>query len=460
MPPKKSVSITEILESFFDPSTTISVPKKDILISPFSDLAFNDSDCSFYYYYQGAWSILSDSNVKFGETALLVEKYLFQFFPSLSPNTNKIIEIKESFFRACPTHFSTDSPPHKIAFQDQTLDLDTFDFVAHDRKHFALLSFDFSSASLTDETPSFTNYLNDSFSSTEEISLIYDMIGYYLLPHDREPAAFYLYGPPRTGKSRFMHLMQSIFTPKFSSSFTLQSLTTQDYAVAELAGKFINILDEDESERISSDRFKALLDHSYQQARRLFQAPFTFRPYTKFLVSSNQLPNFRYVDGLERRLHFVHFRNVVPTLKQDKDLSTKIITEIPGIIGRALIHARAFLDRNSEFIFPQSSLDLKQEFTRMVVPAILYVHEFTTILPQDSDSSSWISNLDLYNSYRGWCEISGHKPLAAQNFHRQLLCVPSIISRVVHNERRKNLALKSYDFTTSSSISISTSTTP
>jgi P4 family phage/plasmid primase-like protien len=431
----------EVVNEFYSPETIVDIPFTDplIQITPMLDLAFNDSDLSFYYYKDGSYHLLSDQNPKIGQTAQLLERFLNTYFPDFCPNSNKIIEIKESIIRATEHRFTTAKPNPYIALTDRTFNTDTFSFEDHNHEHFALLSLPFSSADLSTATPTFNAYLDFAFPEPEEKLLIWDMIAYYLVPNTREPAAFYLYGPPRTGKSRFMHMVQNIFPPQYTASFSLQSLTTTDYTVAELSQKFLNILDEDESSRIQSDKFKSLIDGNSMQARRLYQPPFTFAPYTKFLFSSNQLPNFKYVEGLERRLHFVHFQHPVPVERQDKELDGKLQLEIPGIVGKALIHAKAFRDRNEEFIFPETSIDLKHEFTNMVVPAFLFIKECCSILPKDSDD--WVSNKELYEAYASWCVDSGHKSMARQNFHRQLLSHPEITSKTVHNERRKNIQI-------------------
>jgi len=440
MAAKKQISQKEIIEQFFDPATSLENPlDPSSSIFPYSDVAFNLSDLQFYIYTNGAWLLLTDRNPKLGLTATFIEKFLNTHFPTLNTTTNKIIEIKESFFRACPNRFESNKPPKHIVFSDCSFDLTTFTPTPHDRSHFALLQLPFDSSLLTTPTPFFDHYLQTAFKDPVAQAFVFDVLGYLFLPKPKEPAAFYLYGAPRTGKSVFMRTLSNIFPSQFTSSYSLQSLTTQHHTVAELSNTFINILDEDESSRISSDKFKALIDCSPTEARRLYSPPFTLIPFAKYIVSSNQLPNFKYVDGLERRLHFLHFNNPIPVPEQDKDLVHKIKREIPGIVGRALTHASAFVQRNQEFIFPQSSIELKKEFTHMVVPAYLFVDEVCQTLPKDSPFNTWAPNAELYTAYRSWCDDAGHHSLSRQNFLRQLSSHPAVYTKVTSGERRKNL---------------------
>jgi len=446
MAAKKQISQKEIIEQFYSPTTSLTNPiKKSSLdkesIFPFSDVAFNESDLQFYIYDKGAWLLLSDKDPKLGNTALFVESFLNDYFPTINTTTNKLIEIKESLFRACRNRFESNTPPEFIVFDDSSFSLKTFETVPHTRSNFALLKFPFSYHDLFMATPHFDNYLAGAFPDITAQTFVWDMLGYLLLPSPKEPAAFYLYGQPRTGKSVFMRTLYDIFPKQYTASFSLQSLTTKGHTVAELSNTFINILDEDESTRISSDKFKALIDCSPTEARRLYSPPFTIKPFAKYILSSNKLPNFKYVDGLERRLHFIHFVNVIAKDKQDKELSAKIATEIPGIVGRAIIHAKVFVERNQEFIFPVCSEMLKKEFTHMVVPAYLFVDERCRILAKDSPFHSWSSNADLYSSYRSWCDDAGHHALARQNFLRQLSSHPEVKTKITSGERRKNLSV-------------------
>lgn len=439
----KTFNLNDAVGKFFG-AETVEVPHLGVSVCPATDLAFNRNEKTMYVYADGLWTVVDDMDDRTGDLAVLVDRFLLEHYPEQSPTTERINALKESVFRRTPMKFDSSVPSPFSVFSDASMDLSKpgFPVVPHSRSHFATHGFRFATSDVSMPTPAFDAYMARTFADPEERSLVMDMLGYYLTPFDEEPAFFYLYGPPRTGKSRLMNLMPKLIGERFVSSFSLQSLTTRLETVAELAGKRLNSLDEDESDRIQSDKFKALVDHSLTEARRLYQASYSYRPRTKFLFSSNQLPRFQNVEGLERRIHFVSFDRIIPKEDQDKSIDSRLEAEIPGIVGKALVAAQAFANRNGEFVDPASSVALKEEFLRSVVPARLFVDECCVILADEESSWKYTGNPELYKAYRAWCSMSGHKPFSSQNFHKQLLSIPGVEIRKSHGARQKNLTLK------------------
>ena len=403
-----------------------------------SDLMFHADEQVFYYYDQqsGAWRLIPIGDKDTGTQAKLFSKFLDANFPDVDANSNAIKELRSGVVRFIDNVFTDDKfDDHPYtAFRDGIFDWSTFKLLPHDRHKVAFHSFDFDCPHNAQviHTPVFDAYLARVFKGDPDMQkFIPEMFGYYLLPKTREPAAFYLYGQARTGKSVMLDLVRHLIGDQFSCSFSLQSLTSDKYTVAELAGKRINIQDEDESEFILSDKFKALISQNKMQAERKYASPFTFRPRCKLLFGSNQLPNFKSVDdGLLRRLRFVEFKHPLDPSEQDKNILSKLQQELPGIVQKAMIAAERFVKNKEEFNFPQSALNTAEQFAIESEPAITFFYE-TYQVRRDAKrdevpSDGWCLFKDMYKVYREWCKENGKFPKSSIKFAKILDRIPGL----------------------------------
>lgn len=389
------------------------------LLNVETDLMFHEDEQSFYYYdiNSGAWRIIPVKDKDTGPQARLLASFLEANFPDLDVNSTALKELRSGVVRTIKNTFSDDKfDDHPYtAFKDGIFDWSTFTLLPHDKTKIAFHSFDFDCPhnSQVIHTPVFDTYIQRVFRDDPQMqAFIPEMFGYYILPKTKEPAAFYVYGPARSGKSVMLDLVRLLIGDQFSCSFSLQSLTSDKYTVAELAGKRINIQDEDESEFILSDKFKALISQNKVQAERKYSPPFSFRPRCKFIFGSNQLPNFKSVDdGLERRLRFIEFKNPLEPEEQDKNILAKLTKELPGIVQKAMAAAEAFVKRKEEFNLPNASIETSKQFVVESEPVLSFFLEKYRIRPDalrdQVPSEGWTLYADIYRDYVEWCRING-----------------------------------------------------
>src|SRR3990167_170441 len=448
MPPKQSPKPQEIAETILEAAGNMTVSMLDghremqglreFPIDPTKDLFFNGNDNSFYIYQNGLWEVLDGSNGATGPLARTLHNALQDNFPDVSITDSKIREVQHCMGRVIKNIRYIMRPAAYIAFKNGSLNLETSRLEGHERSHYAILGFPFEWSDDENPTPAFDAYLETSLSDDDSRTLLKEALGYYLTPFAEEPATFYLYGKQRTGKSRVFRFLYDLFGPKFSTTFNLQALTTNDHNIASLVGKFVNLQDEDESERISGDKLKALLDHSPIQARRLYEEPFQFCPFTKFLFCANKLPNFKEIEGITRRLHFIHFQKEIAVEDQDKQLPAKLMAEAPFIIRKCLLAFKAVRDRNFEFIVPEASKNLMQEFLVSVQPARAFFSDWCEL---SDEEDKWETNDELYKAYDVWRDMNGHKQLSSVSFFRQLNSFPGVATGRTHKVKKKNIRL-------------------
>ena len=434
----KQIKAQELVAAFL--VTPIEVPnaKLEDHITPDDDMLYNEKTKLFYYYANGYWHPISNGDPATGDMARLISLFLISAFPQINANSSKIIEVYQALIRQFPNREQEiDYPTPFVALNDKTLNLYTNELHDHSRDHKSFHHINVLSTDLNSSTPVFDAFLETAFPLQPKMhQLIYEVIAYYLYPRSNEPATFFLYGAARTGKSTFLDLISAMIGEDFISAFSLKSLTTSQFTTAELVGKRVNILDEDESDYIKADALKALVSKRKIEACRKYQQPFSFIPQTKFLFSSNQFPKINNIDdGLKRRIHFIEFKFPIPIDRQDKQLNAKLIAEIPGIISNALIVGNAFRERNEEFSITKNMIATKNQFILELTPVLRWLDEECSV----GGSDDWTDNARLYRNYKEWCDNNGHKLLNSMNFHKQLLQHPEVQSKKYMQRRGKNI---------------------
>lgn len=432
MPPKKSTT-QELVSALLE--TPITLDGHDIL--PSEDLLINLNDQALYAYEKGAWHYVPQGDRRTGELAKALDEFLRNYPERIDVNNSKIGEVRDSLFRSLRHTYTKNSLPPLMTFEDLTLDLNTFETKPHDRKDYSFQFMPFTYAELDMPTPHFDKFLSDTFRGTSEKMYMYvlQMLGYYLTPSKKEPAIFFLYGGKRTGKTTMINLIKNIIDGRFISSFTLHELTTTATAVAGLVGKRINIVDEDESDYVKGDKIKALATGASMTAKRLYEQEFSMIPTCKFMFAANEYPRMQNVDdAVMRRLHVLEFKNEVAVQDQDKEIDEKLKSEIPGIVGKALIGLRTFIASNQTFDIPDEVKESNKRFTIDSVPIKRWFDECCEI--HDVITTP---NKELYRDYVLWCDMNGHKASSSNTFGRQIFQIEGVEESRTSNTRSKNV---------------------
>lgn len=340
---------------------------------------------------------------------------------TMSTVRDVIDQIKLGIYRRQAKEIDT---PY-IAFTDKLYNEDTFAFEDFDREKIALHHLDMKTTDLTDKHPLWDKFLNQVLvyhvgkPDPELIALVQEMFGFYLLNHMKCHKVFFLVGSGANGKSVMLSMLIKIIGEKFMSAMSIQSLTTEHFATSDLVGKKLNCTNEEESKFMRSDRFKALISGDYVNAERKFGAKFTFRPTTKYIFASNRLPTFDGVNhGIRRRMCIIPFNRVFKDNEQDKELTDKLVGELPGIMDWAIKGAKKLTENNFVFtnakLTRQSSIDFENETSS----ALMFFRDNYMV---NEDKSSFVENMQLYREYVTWAAENGKKPLSSQNFHSDLI---------------------------------------
>jgi P4 family phage/plasmid primase-like protien len=185
----------------------------------------------------------------------------------------------------------------------------------------------------------------------EDLDAVQKFFGYLLLPDNRYKKAFIGVGPKDTGKSKFAELVE-VFAGVVSH-VSLHDMAANNHNVVTITRSIVNTTSELAKYKLKDvSLFKAITGGDERTYREIFGKPFSAIVRAKFLMVSNELPDF---DGMDQtfidRWIVFRFSNV---FKQGEDMDVNIMeklttsSEMSGLLNYA-IEGLAKLEKDRYF---------------------------------------------------------------------------------------------------------------
>lgn len=325
-----------------------------------------------------------------------------------------------------------------IIFNDKkVLDLNslTFDDPRPDQNIFYHINCDSPDLSKPIAIPVFSKFLetilvdDDLKPDPALLTLAQEMFGYYLSDKLEPPIAFFFVGEGANGKSTLQFVLEQLAGgSEFVMANSIENLTGARFDAEELRYKRLNVCSEEQSKFVRPDKFKSIIDGSLIHADIKYQKAISFRPRTKHLFSSNQLPKFSELDhGLERRLKFIPFkrrfssRDKDITLKTERWEDSRFAPELPGIIAWAIEGAKRLKANNYDFTHSAAVNAEWGKYEEEVSSPILFLRDnFLPINETTEENGQFFAGERLYRLYSAWCKLNNKKPYAINNFRTEL----------------------------------------
>ena len=194
------------------------------------------------------------------------------------------------------------------------------------------------------QCPQFEAFLDRAMDGSKElISYLQRAVGYSLTGDTREQCFFIAHGSGANGKSVFLNLIgklmgQYALTTPMNSLVNGKTNSGASNDIARLRGsRFVFASEAEANQKIKDSLIKQLTGGDSISARFLFQEYFEFIPSFKLWMATNHKPRFSGDDpAIWRRIHLIPFNVVIPVKEQDRELCSKLETELPGILNWAI----------------------------------------------------------------------------------------------------------------------------
>lgn len=268
------------------------------------------------------------------------------------------------------------------------------------------------------------------------IPLVQEILGYLLIPATNAQKSFVLYGPPRTGKSTMLWVIESLLLgPENVSNIPWQDLGER-FKTAELFGKMANIFADLPNKSIEdSGMFKVITGEDYLSAERKNKNPFKFKPFARLVFSCNEIPrNYAdKTDALYRRLVIIPFMKQVSEEKADTTLKDKLSAEAEGIFLWALMGLQRVIHNNFRFSENELTEREKQKYKKENNNVLCFVEECCQV-----GAGMGCSRQEIYDKYKAYCNDNGFKPVSQIKFNNELeLQFTDVVRKLDPLSRRK-----------------------
>ena len=201
------------------------------------------------------------------------------------------------------------------------------------------------------QCPRFKQYLKEVL-DVDQIPLIQEMLGYFLVPITRAQKCFVIVGEGGAGKSQLLLVLNQVLLGSENVSNVSWQALNERFKTAELFGKLANIFADLPTKNIDDNGiFKALVGEDYLTVEKKNKNPFSFQSKARLLFSCNTIPRNLgdKSEGFYRRLILIRFDHAVPEDIKDPNLLEKLRNEADGIFLFALEGLRRLIGNNYKF---------------------------------------------------------------------------------------------------------------
>lgn len=254
--------------------------------------------------------------------------------------------------------------------------------------------------------------------STENIQLLEEAIGYCLWPGYEYQRAFLLFGPTQTGKSTFLKLLRAFLGPKNVLGLTLQQITSRRFGLSKIKETYANISPDMPNKMIyDTGTFKMLLADEIINADVKYGDEINFTNTAKLFFSGNIIPPTKYddSDAYYGKWIIIDFPNQFLD-NADEDLINELTTpeELSGLLNLAIAGLRRLRIRGR---FEETiDLEAKKEAYLMGSDTTkAFIHTQCELEPSYSVIKS-----ECYSEYVDFCHVSNRTPIAYSAFSQSL----------------------------------------
>ncbi len=275
--------------------------------------------------------------------------------------------------------------------------------------------------------PRFEQFLLEIFCDDPDlVDYMQRCLGYALSGHVGEEKMFCWLGNGANGKSVLANIIMFImgsYAGMAPSAFLMLKGKDTGGATpdtANLAGRRIVMANEVEAgSTMSGQTVKVAVSTEAITARRLYGAPFTFRPTHKLFLRGNHRPIINDNDeGIWRRIDLVPFELNLSPEQRDQGLEARLLEEAPGILAWMV---RGFKKWRRDGLRPAgrvhaASLAYRNE-------SDLLAQWVTDCCATGRDDSGMFAEVQqiAYANYRMWCHEQGLRQYTKKSFTRGLV---------------------------------------
>ena len=187
-----------------------------------------------------------------------------------------------------------------------------------------------------------------------------------------------------------------------------------DDLVDLIGARLITVSETEEGQSLAEAKIKQMTGGDRLKGRPLYGSHIQFNIIGKLWLATNSLPQINNTDhGIWRRIKAIPFNRTFSAEEQDKNLSDKLLKELPGILNWAI---EGCLDWQNNGLQTPDIVEAQVAEYRISMDSISqFIQDECEV---DKDHSCAASK--FFQAYRDWCSGAGRKPQSQTAFKRAL----------------------------------------
>lgn len=334
-----------------------------------------------------------------------IQRFLHEFGAVTLTRVNNVLALAASEMGPVPTT-QFDAEPTWIPLANGVYDIATGGIIPHSPSHMLtrVASFEYHADA---DCPLWKKCMSqwmikvDGSPCEEWTAIIQEWFGYCLIPDSRAQSCMLWNGGGENGKGATTRLLAKLIGAENIAAINIDNLHSE-YERADLFGKMVGFIEEPDPRAMNKNGnyVKAIVGGDPTRGRQPFKEAFTFVPYVRIIISTNQLPSTKDTShGYFRRLIMIDWRFTVNPKDRDNDLDDKLAAELPGIFNWTMEGLRRYRARR-KFDIPVESQKLLEGYKLEQDTIARFVKEECSV----ADPFAKITAKDLYTAYAMWCK--------------------------------------------------------
>lgn len=294
-------------------------------------------------------------------------------------------------------------------------DLDTYQLLEHSPKYYTTIQIPIE-YDTNAKMKYFPKFIDDITCSDEELKkVIQEMLGYCLTSSVQAEKAFFFIGNGCNGKSVLAKIIQLLVGEGNYSNTTLSALSG-NFGLASLINSNVNIAAENNSARINSETFKALVSGDTVEVNRKYRDALSLALHTKLVCLFNELPECSDLSrGFYRKVQVIPFKRTFSGKEIDVNMYEKLKTELAGIFTWSIEGLKRLKENNYCFTECGVCNTALEEYKRELNPVATFFEDCCVV-----DENEQVKRSDIYSNYQTFCIKNSYDVLQCQKFWRAL----------------------------------------
>lgn len=267
----------------------------------------------------------------------------------------------------------------------------------------------------------------------EKIDYMLQWMLYCMLPTYQHQKFLIMLGTGRNGKGVLTNILVDILGKENCAFESFSDLAAdKNYSLINLMDKYVNIASELSNKESETDTIKRLTGGDYISSREIYKGKLQFKNFAKLLLVSNSIPRVTNFDkAFLSRVEILEFTKSFEA-NPDTNLTTKLNSELSGILNRILSKSSKLLRDNGEIKLqiPESIKQDQSKYKSSFHSVCEFIDEECTLTTDDdSDIDKGVKLKILYERYREWCQDeSGYRPVGKKAFKEMIATTSQAVS--------------------------------